>query len=301
MKKSLIGWIFLDKPIGMSSNLALQKVRNIYENCKAGYIGTLDPLASGFLPIALGKATKTIKYLENSSKEYVFTVQWGLKTTTGDFEGEIISKNKQYPRISSIKRIIKSFSGEIFQTPHRFSSKKINGVRAYKLARKKKKFELKKKSINIYKTKFLRKLSEDKTLFYVKCSGGTYIRSLAEDMAESMGTYGTLISLRRVGFGDLNKKLISLDYLLSLVHSDERINVVKPVNLVFNDANQIVLDKNEFDHILKGRSIKMRKDFMFIKENKNNDFTIAKFENNIVAIGYYANENFYPKKVLKNF
>ncbi|MBS91656.1 MAG: tRNA pseudouridine(55) synthase, partial [Rickettsiales bacterium] len=163
MKKSLIGWIFLDKPIGMSSNLALQKVRNIYENCKAGYIGTLDPLASGFLPIALGKATKTIKYLENSSKEYVFTVQWGLKTTTGDFEGEIISKNKQYPRISSIKRIIKSFSGEIFQTPHRFSSKKINGVRAYKLARKKKKFELKKKSINIYKTKFLRKLSEDKT------------------------------------------------------------------------------------------------------------------------------------------
>ncbi len=290
----------MDKPIGMSSNIALQNVRKIYENCKAGYIGTLDPLASGFLPIALGKATKTIKYLENFSKEYIFAVKWGLKTSTGDLEGETLAKNNNYPDVSLINKTCKSFSGEMLQTPHRFSSKKVNGVRAYELARKNKKFNLKKKKINIYKINFLKQLSQDKTLFSVKCSTGTYIRSLAEDMAELMGTFGTLISLRRIGFGDFNKKLISLDYLLSLVHSDERINVVKPINLVFSNANQIVLDKNEFDHILNGRSIKMRKDFKLGKEKTNKDFTIAKFENKIVAIGYYIDENFYPKKLLKN-
>ena len=300
MTKDLMGWVFLDKPIGMSSNMALQNVRKIYGNCKAGYIGTLDPLASGFLPIALGKATKTIKYLENFSKEYVFTIKWGLKTTTGDLEGDTLSKNNKYPNESLIKKTSKCFSGEIFQTPHRFSSKKINGIRAYELARKKIIFRLKKNKIHIYKFDFIKKLAEDKTLFFVKCSAGTYIRSLAEDMAKLMGTYGTLISLRRIGFGDLNKKLISLDYLLSLVHSDERIKVVKPINLVFSNANQIVLDKNEFDHILNGRSIKMRKDFILGKEKKSNDFTIAKFEDKIVAIGYYINENFYPKKLLKN-
>ena len=103
MKKNLIGWIFLDKPIGMSSNIALQNVRKIYENCKAGYIGTLDPLASGFLPIALGKATKTIKYLENFSKEYIFAAKWGLKTSTGDLEGETLAKNNNYPDEESIQ------------------------------------------------------------------------------------------------------------------------------------------------------------------------------------------------------
>ena len=145
MKKNFMGWIFLDKPIGMSSNLALQKVRKIFENCKAGYIGTLDPLASGFLPIALGKATKTIKYLENFTKEYIFTIKWGLKTTTGDLEGDTLSINNKYPSQSLINDKIKFFSGLTFQKPHRFSSKKINGVRAYELARKKKKFYTKKK------------------------------------------------------------------------------------------------------------------------------------------------------------
>ncbi len=300
MKKNFMGWIFLDKPIGISSNLALQKVRKIYENCKAGYIGTLDPLASGFLPIALGKATKTIKYLENFTKEYIFTIKWGLKTTTGDLEGDTLSKNNKYPNQSLINDKIKFFYGLTFQKPHRFSSKKINGVRAYELARKKKIFTLKKNKINIYKFTLLKQLSKDKTLFYIKCSSGTYIRSLAEDMAEIMGTYGTLISLRRTGFGDLNKKLISLDYLSSLVHSDERIKVVKPINLVFNNVNEIVLDKAEFDHILNGRSIKTRKDFMLGKHKKNKDLIIAKFENKIVAIGSYINENFYPKKLLRN-
>ena len=164
----------------------------------------------------------------------------------------------------------------------------------------KKKFYTKKNKINIYKFTLLKQLSKDKTLFYVKCSPGTYIRSLAEDMAEIMGTYGTLISLRRTGFGDLNKKLISLDYLSSLVHSDERIKVVKPINLVFNNVNEIVLDKAEFDHILNGRSIKTRKDFMLGKHKKNKDLIIAKFEDKIVAIGSYINENFYPKKLLRN-
>ena len=298
-QKNVCGWIFLDKPIGMSSNMVLQKVRKVFFNCKAGYVGTLDPLASGFLPIALGKATKTIKFLEKSYKEYVFTVKWGLQTSTGDLEGDIITNVNKFPNLDDIKNTLKKFFGETLQTPHKFSSKKINGIRAYKLARKNKKFKLKKNKIDVKNFLLVTKNSNDKTTFYIKCSSGTYIRSLAEDMAKIMRTYGTLIALRRIGFGEFNKKLISLDYLLSLVHSETQIKTIKPISSVFRGVNQIDLDRNEFDQILNGRSIKMKTLFDKKKINADNDFTFAKFQDKVVALGYRVKEEFHPKKIFE--
>ncbi len=295
MKKNKFnGWVFLDKPIGISSNSALQKVRKIFNFCKAGYVGTLDPLASGFLPIALGDATKTIKFLENKSKEYVFEVQWGIKTNSGDIEGTVEKTSNLYPTENTIKKTLSKFKGDYFQEPQKFSSKKINGIRAYKLARSNTEFKLKKKKISILDLNIISTLSKQKSKFYVKCSSGTYVRSLAEDIAYTNGTYGTVTALRRIGFGDFNKKLISLDYLLTLVHSDDLINLIKPVNLVFENANEIILDENAIRHILNGRSVKMNKR-KIVKEKK---FTLAKFKNEIVAIGYMENDNFYPKRLL---
>jgi len=295
MKKNKInGWIFLDKPIGISSNSVLQKVRKIFNYCKAGYVGTLDPLASGFLPIALGDATKTIRYLENKNKEYVFEVEWGIKTNTGDIEGKIEKISKTYPSEQMIKKTILGFKGDYFQEPQKFSSKKINGVRAYKLARNNTNFKLKKKKVTIFDLNLISSLSKQRSSFYVKCSSGTYVRSLAEDIADTNGTFATVTALRRIGFEDFNKKLISLDYLLTLVHSDDLINVLKPVNLVFKNANEIILDENAIEHILNGRSVKMNKG----KIVDNNEFALAKFKNEIVAIGYLKDNNFYPKRLL---
>ncbi len=290
------GWIFLDKPVGISSNKALQKVRKIFHYCKAGYVGTLDPLASGFLPIALGKSTKTIKYLSDINKEYVFEVTWGTRTSTGDLEGEITKINKTYPSPEQIRSTVKSFIGDYNQAPHKFSSKKVNGMKAYELARKKINVDLKKEKKKIIDLKIINQVSNSKTLFYVKCSAGTYIRSLAEDMAKTLNTFGVISSLRRVGFGNLDKKLISLDYLLSLVHIECLLSILKPVEKVFNEFNQIHLDMNEVALILNGRPIEM---------SKINDFcgqlTLAKFKDKLVAVGYLKNGNFYPKNLLNNF
>jgi tRNA pseudouridine55 synthase len=137
-------------------------------------------------------------------------------------------------------------------------------------------------------------LSKQRSSFYVKCSSGTYVRSLAEDIADTNGTFATVTALRRIGFEDFNKKLISLDYLLTLVHSDDLINVLKPLNLVFKNANEIILDENAIEHILNGRSVKMNKG----KIVDNNEFALAKFKNEIVAIGYLKDNNFYPKRLL---
>ena len=300
MKESDInGWIFLDKPIGISSNRALQQVRKIFHYCKAGYVGTLDPLASGFLPIALGKSTKTIKYLSDFDKEYVFEVTWGIDSSTGDLEGDVKSINKIYPSLDEIRSTFTDFIGDYHQAPHKFSAKKVNGKKAYQFARRNIQVNLKKEKKRILDLKIINQVSRSKTLLYAKCSSGTYIRSLVEDIAKDLNTFAVVSSLRRVGFGNLDKKLISLDYLLSLVHIECLFSILKPIEKVFNEFNQIHLDINEVALILDGRPIEMNE----IK-NKMNDFcgklTLAKFKNKSIAVGYLKNGNFYPKNVLNN-
>ena len=301
MKENNInGWIFLDKPIGISSNRVLQKVRKIFHYCKAGYVGTLDPLASGFLPIALGKSTKTIKYLSNSCKEYVFEVTWGVHSSTGDLEGEISRIDKKYPSIEKIRKTCVNFIGDYYQTPHKFSSKKVNGKKAYQFARKKIHVDLKREKRKIIDLKIVKQISRSKTLFYINCSSGTYIRSLAEDMAKALNTFSLVSSLRRVGFGNLDKKLISLDYLLSLVHIEDLLSILKPIDKVFKEFNQIHLDMDEVALILNGRPIRMNE----IKKEINvicGQLTLAKFKNELVAVGYLKDGNFYPKNLLNNF
>ena len=299
-EKNINGWIFLDKPIGISSNRVLQKVRKIFHNCKAGYVGTLDPLASGFLPIALGKSTKTIKYLSNSCKEYVFEVTWGVHSSTGDLEGEIRRIDRKYPPVEKIRKICMNFIGDYYQVPHKFSSKKVNGKRAYQLVRKKIHVDLKREKRKILDLKIINQISRSKTLFYIKCSSGTYIRSLAEDMAKALNTFSLVSSLRRVGFGDLDKKLISLDYLLSLVHIEDFLSILKPIEKVFKEFNQIHLDMNEVALILNGMPIKMNE----IRNEVNvicGQVILAKFNNELVAVGYLKDGNFYPKNLLNNF
>ena len=296
INKNLSGWIFIDKPIGVTSNYVLQKIKKIFKTKKAGYVGTLDPLASGFLPVAIGKATKVISYIENVNKKYVFVVQWGIKTETGDSEGKIIQTKQKYPNEKEIKGSLKYFAGQIEQRPPRFSSVKINGSRAYELARKNIQFKTKTRKVTIDKFELLKKISQNKALFYVECGSGTYVRSLAESIAQSLGTLGTLTELRRIGFSDCNKKLISLDYLLSIVHSDDLISLVHPIDVVFGFKNYINLDHKQMKKVLTGNCIKMSQEFM--RFNMKEDIVFAKYESELVAIGSYENKSFQPKKLL---
>ena len=289
------GWFFLDKPIGMTSNFALQKIRRIFNNSKAGFVGTLDPLASGFLPIALGKATKIIPFIEKCDKRYIFTVKWGIKTETGDSEGKIINECRKYPKKVDILNALSEFCGNIEQYPHKYSSVKINGQRAHKLARKNKKFQLKKRKIKVNNFTLINNISEKLASFYVDCSAGTYVRSLAESLGESLGTLATVLELRRIGFDNFNKKLISLDYLLSLVHSDELKRLVHPIDAVMNNILKIQLDYNQVKRVLSGSFVQMDKQSVIT--NKNN-VVFAKHEDNFIALGLIKDHNFHPKKLL---
>ena len=290
------GWIYLDKPLGISSNKLLQKVRRLFQNCKAGYVGTLDPMASGFLPIALGKATKTIKYIEKSSKEYVFTVNWGVKTNTGDLEGEIIENNLIIPSESDINSNIKLFLGKLKQKPSKFSAIKVNGERAYKLARKGLDFDIKRRNIEIYDFKLIKFLSNSQTQFYVNSSSGTYIRTLIEDFASSMGVLAHLSSLRRIGFGKLDKKLISLDSLINLMHIHKLIRLLKPIDAIFEGVKRIDLDECEARLILNGKSIVTNNEQK--KINGEDKFVIAKYEKNLIVTGNINDGNFYPETIM---
>ena len=296
LKKS--GWIFIDKPIGLTSNALLQKVRLNLGSVKAGFVGTLDPLASGCLPIAVGHATKVINLAEKVDKEYIFTICWGKQTDTGDLEGRVIKEKKKFPVNNDIIKILPNFIGNIKQTPPMYSSIKINGTRAYTLARKKIGFDLKKREVKILSLKFLKQLSFDRTEFYVKCSSGTYIRSLAESISEALGTIGVLIQLRRVGFGNFNKKLISLDYFLSLVHSDDQNKAIEPIDQVFNWIKVLEINEKQLNKVLNGNCIEMSffENDKFI--NPSEEYFFARHESEIVALGLIKKKNFYPKRIL---
>ncbi len=291
------GWFFLDKPIGVTSNFVLQKVKRIFHNCKAGFVGTLDPLASGFLPVALGSATKIISYIERVDKKYLFTVRWGVKTSTGDSEGEIIQEKKKYPSIESIKNNLNNYIGHLEQITPKFSSVKINGSRAYNLARKNIEFQTKNRKVFVKEIKLLNIISREKAIFSVECSSGTYVRSLAESIADSLGTVGTITELRRIKFGDCKKKLISLDYLLSLVHSEDQNKLVHPIDVVFKNVTKINLSDEQVKKVLTGNYIKMNEDISNESGSKN-DLVFAKYADRYVALGMIEKRNFHPKKLL---
>ena len=284
------GWFFLDKPIGITSNFALQKIKRIFNNSKAGFVGTLDPLASGFLPVALGKATKIIPFIEKCDKRYLFTVRWGIKTETGDSEGKVIKVINLYPNKIDIVKALNKFIGNVEQFPHKYSSVKINGQRAHKLARKNMKFKLKKREIRVNNFTLTNNISEKLTSFLVDCSAGTYVRSLAE-----LGTIGTVVELRRIGFNNFNKKLISLDYLLSLVHSGEFKRLVHPIDSVLNDVAIIQLDDNQVKRVLSGSFVLMNKNSVKTKKNR---MVFAKQDDNYIALGSIKDYTFHPKKLL---
>lgn len=196
--RPISGWLILDKPVGMGSTEAVSKVKWLFHADKAGHAGTLDPLASGMLPIALGEATKTVPYVQDGAKVYRFTVAWGEERSTDDLEGPVTKSSDRRPSEADIRAIMPKYTGVIMQTPPQFSAIKIAGERAYDLAREGEAVDIPAREVEIGRLDLIEH-SGERSMFEIECGKGTYVRSLARDMGRDLGCYGHISELRRTG------------------------------------------------------------------------------------------------------
>lgn len=206
-QRPVSGWLVFDKPHGMGSTDAVALVKRAFRADKAGHAGTLDPLASGVLPIALGEATKTVPYLMDGHKTYAFTVTWGEERATDDLEGEVTQRSEKRPTQAEIEALIPGFLGIITQVPPQFSAVKINGARAYDLARDGETVEIAAREVEVFRLELLGCPDANFARFEVECGKGTYVRAFARDMGRLLDCYGHISELRRTAVAPFDERL----------------------------------------------------------------------------------------------
>ena len=299
MKKNNIhGILLLDKPTGVTSNKALQKIKKIYNAKKAGHCGTLDPLATGLLPICFGNATKTVPYLINSSKTYNVIAKLGEKTTTGDAEGEVINVTDSEIKTTNdnIKKVLSSFLGSIKQIPPMHSAIKVNGKPLYKLAHKGKSIDRKARCITIHKID-LNSFSGNLINLTITCSKGTYIRTLIEDIALKLKTYGHVKELRRLSLDVFSKnEMISFEEILEC-NKNKLTSYLKPTDFGLIHLPSISINHDDFVRFSNGQA--------FIYKNSFNEKPeiIRIYNKDKIFIGLASQQNnnlIQPLKVFVN-
>ncbi|HNY25196.1 MAG TPA: tRNA pseudouridine(55) synthase TruB [Alphaproteobacteria bacterium] len=251
------GWIILDKPSGISSRAAGGRIARMFGAKTFGHIGTLDPMASGLLPIALGQATKMIPFMEGkSSKEYLFSVKWGFETDTLDTKGHEIKTGGKTPTEKEIKAACKKLIGEYDQVPPNYSAIHINGQRAYKLACSGVNVDMPPRRVFIHE---LELIDSKSWTFRVSCGTGTYVRSLVRDIAKLCGTLATVDMIRRTKTTGFEiKDAHTLDFLEKLVNNDQALNeCLKPMDFGLGDIPVLNLNDKDADYYKKGGFVKM--------------------------------------------
>lgn len=250
------GWMVIDKAQGIASARVVARVRKFTGAAKAGHGGTLDPLATGLLPIALGEATKTVSLVMHGRKQYRFTVRWGEARDTDDSEGEIVATSPARPEKNDILEALGDFVGDIEQIPPAFSALKVGGNRAYKLARAKQEVRLAPRWVYVERFELLDIPDRDHATFSVSCGKGTYIRGLARDVARKLGSLGHVESLRRTRVGPFTERdAISLDYLEKLGHSSALAGHLLPVESVLVDIPALALTEEQAGCLRNGRAV----------------------------------------------
>ena len=290
MTKKLNGWIFIDKPSDISSFEVIKIVKKILKINKLGHSGTLDPFATGVLAIALGEATKSIKYF-NSEKTYHFDITFGEEKDTDDIKGKTVNSSNLIPRLEEIKKILPDFLGSIEQIPPKFSAVKVNGVRAYKLARKEINFELKAKKILIYSIDCFDNKKMNTYSFLMSCSSGTYVRSFARDIAKRLNTYAYVSKLRRTKIGKFGEKnIILLDKLSNLVHIGDHFKTIHPVEDVLDDIPAVNLKTQDGLRFKNGLEIK------FFSNNLSLEDLLVFANGNLIGVGKVIKGLMSPKR-----
>ena len=252
------GWLVIDKPLGLTSTQVVGRVRRLYDAQKVGHGGTLDPLASGVLPVALGEATKTVGYAMDGAKTYRFTLRWGQATTTDDAEGPVVEEHPHRPDQAAVEAVLPAFHGEIEQIPPKFSAVKIEGQRAYDLARADEAVELTARRVRIDRLELLEMPDADHAVFAVGCGKGAYMRALARDLGKALGTCAHVVALRRTSVGPFTEEeAISLDSLEALGHGPALMERLLPVETALDDIPALALTEAEARRLRCGQAISL--------------------------------------------
>ena len=294
------GWLVIDKPSGFTSFQIVKAIRKLYSVKKVGHAGTLDPLATGILPIALGEATKTIPYAMDTDKTYHFTVCWGDDRDTNDSDGKVIATSSERPSEEAIMNVLQNFKGKFEQVPPNYSALKVNGQRAYQLARDEKPVQLKARTVEVKSIKLLKIPDPDHAEFCVTTSKGFYVRSLARDLGLKLGTFGHIETLRRSRVGSFcEKDSILLDSLLALEHSRDKFEALLPVEKALDDIPALSLSESAAERLRCGQSISVTEEANWLDEKpeKANKLAYVTFKRKLLAVVVFQDNYLKPVRI----
>ncbi len=295
------GWLVLDKPEGMTSNDALNRIKRVLHPEKVGHAGTLDPLASGCLPLAFGEATKTVPFAMDGRKVYRFEVTWGVETESDDSEGAVVATSPVRPASAEIEAVLAEFTGTIMQVPPKFSAIKVAGARAYDLARAGAEVDLPARPVEVHWLRLAERLDEDRAIFETECGKGTYVRSLARDIARRLGTLGHVTALRRLLVGPFGEEdMIPLENIEHLGQcapgeglSEAHANLFLPVETALDDIPALAVSRADAALLRKGQGVLLRgRDAPSFS-----GFVSVTSAGELVALGEIERGELHPKRV----
>jgi tRNA pseudouridine55 synthase len=298
-KRDVHGWVVLDKPIGMTSTHAVAVVKRLFQAKRAGHAGTLDPLASGGLPIALGEATKTVPFVMDGRKRYRFTVAWGEERDTDDTEGRITRTSDLRPSAEAIQNLLPQFTGLIEQTPPQYSAIKIQGERAYDLAREGETVELKPRPVEIHHLTLVEQPDNSHSVFEAECGKGTYVRALARDIGRILGCYGHICALRRTLVGPFGEAdMIPLEQLEALCDraasgEGSLADALLPVETALDDIPALAVTRADAARLHRGQAVLLRG-----RDAPNSSGTVyVTVAGRLLALAEIGNGELIPKRV----
>jgi tRNA pseudouridine55 synthase len=250
------GWICLDKPYDLTSTHAVSRIRRLFNAQKAGHAGTLDPLATGILPIALGEATKTVAFMVDADKAYRFTIAWGRTTATYDREGETLAESDVRPTLAEVEAVLPRFVGEITQVPPIYSAIKVDGERSYDLARAGEAVELAPRTVTVHSARVAEAPDADHLTLEIECGKGTYVRAICRDLADALGACGHVSELRRTRVGCFSDKTaVTLEMLEDLGHKARQSEALLPVETALDDIPELAVTEEDAFRLKQGRPI----------------------------------------------
>jgi len=261
--REVSGWLCLDKPVGTTSTQAVATIKRLFGAQKVGHAGTLDPLASGALPIALGEATKTVPYVQDGRKVYRFTVQWGVETDTDDADGKPVATSNERPGREAIEAKLPAFVGEIMQRPPAYSAIKVDGNRAYDLARDGEEVVLQERPVSIHRLVLVDVPDRDHAVLEAECGKGTYVRAIARDLGQQLGCRGHVVALRRLTVGPFDPEtLVRLDDLIAAREAapepDALDHFLRPLGFGLAELPEIALNGNDAARLRRGQPVLIR-------------------------------------------
>ncbi|GGD20025.1 tRNA pseudouridine(55) synthase TruB [Sinisalibacter lacisalsi] len=287
------GWLVVDKPAGITSNAVVNKVRWAFGAKKAGHAGTLDPEATGVLAVALGEATKTVPYITDALKAYRFTVKLGEATNTDDAEGEVIATSDARPTDTEIAEALHAFTGEIMQVPPKFSAVKIDGERAYKLARDDEDFEIAARPLWVDSLEMVARPDADHVTLEMVCGKGGYVRAIARDLGEALGCLGHVIELRRTWSGPFDAEDgVSMDLVEELAKSPDLDDYLRPLEDGLDDLPELKATAEGATRLRHGNP-----GMVIASDVDYGDEAWASFEGKAVAVGTYRAGELHPSRV----